>query len=348
MIQPCFTKVSGGRQSPDATNANHPGVDTRGSPISYFPTFACALIFIVAVCVQNAVADNFALIVGVNHCDKFRLPDGSRPRPLRAAELDADAMFFQLTSQLGFEKDHVRLLKGDRATRAALECTFREFATTLKSTDHLVIHFAGHGTQVPDQKPFDEDDELDEALCLADSESDVKTLLLDDTLGIWLDDLPPKRMTVLLDCCHSGTGLKDFDDDVQSRYLPFAVEQTAASSAASKNEWSEVRGDAKSLDRDIAAVFACHPEQQAYERRMMRGNEVVRAGQFTHFLLEGLQNNAADINGDAIVSRQEIAVYVELRLDSTFNETRSTLKERQQPVLECDRPGKPLFPGLNQ
>lgn len=347
MTSNCFTKASGERQSPESTNADHPGVDTTSWPRRFSTTFACALILIVAGGLQHAIADNYALIVGVNHCDRFRLPDGSRPRPLRAAESDADAIHQLFTSQLGFEKDHVLLLKGEQATRAALAKAFQDLMKQLKPDDHLVIHFAGHGTQVPDQKPFDEVDELDEGLCLADSEAEAKSLLLDDTLGIWLEDLPAKQITVLLDCCHSGTGLKDFDDDIQSRFLPFAVPEPAESKLIPKSEWREVRGDSKSLDRDIAAVFACRAEQQAYERRMMRGSEQVRAGQFTHYLLEGLQNHTADRNGDRIVSRAEISAYVEQQLDSTFNETRTSVKERQQPVLECSHPEKPLFPGVN-
>jgi uncharacterized caspase-like protein len=346
MIQPLFDEASRRWQSPDSVDKDHRQFDTSGTPVFFARTFVFTAVLIVAGCVNDAVAENFALIVGVNHCDRFRLPDGSRPRPLRAAESDADAMSLLLMTQQGFKKEHIRLLKGEQATRAALENAFREFAAQLKSTDHFVFHFAGHGTQVPDQKPFDEDDGLDEALCLFDSESDVTTLLLDDTLGIWLEDLPAKRITVLLDCCHSGTGLKDFDDDLQSRFLPFVGEQKVLNTSTPKNEWREVRGDAKSLDRDIAAVFACRPEQQAYERRMLRDGESIRAGQFTHFLLEGLQDNAADRNGDAIVSRQEIAAFIEESLDSAFNKSRSTLRERQQPMLECDRPQKPLFPKM--
>lgn len=306
----------------------------------YRSVFAVALVL---GCFTNlAPADDFALVVGVNHCPKFRLPDGSKPRPLRAAESDAQAMAELLMGRLGFSKDRVRVLTGESATRAALQTAFKELAQQLRPNDHLWFHFAGHGTQVPDQKPFDEDDDLDEALCLADSEADIKTLVLDDELGRWLDDLPARRVTVLLDCCHSGTGLKDADPDLQSRFLAFPREPT--SKTAKLGPWQEVRGDTKSLGRDITAFFACRPEQQAYERRMTRGTDAVRAGQFTHFVLEAMTSNMADRNGDQTVSRQELLDYVAGRLDETFNAQRLQPGEQQQTLLETDRPALPLFP----
>ncbi len=301
--------------------------------------------FLVTACFANSVpAADFALVVGVNHCPKFRLPDGSKPRPLRAAEADAAAMVSLLTGPLGLPKDHVRILQGEQATLGGLQAAFEALAKQLRPTDHLLFHFAGHGTQIPDHKPFDEDDDLDEALCLADSEANVKTLVLDDDLGRWLDDLPSRRITVFLDCCHSGTGLKDLDTELQPRYLPWASESAAQPTKTAP--WREIRSDAKGLDRDITAFFACRPEQQAYERRMTRGQDSVRAGQFTHFVLEGLTSGKADRNGDQVVSRQELLNYVARRLDETFNTQRAQPAERQQPLLETDRPETPLFPKL--
>jgi len=295
---------------------------------------------------NQASGEEYALLIGVNQCPEFRLPDGSKSLSLRAAESDAEAMYELLTTRLGVPKQQVTLLTGQNATRAAMQNALQKLARQLQSDDHLWFHFAGHGTQVPDQKPYDEEDDLDEALCLADATTDIKTLVLDDELGRWLEDLPARRITVLLDCCHSGTGLKDVDEDLQSRFLPFPGAPAAEHAKASP--WREVRGDTKSVDRDMTAIFACQSGQQAYERRLARGGETIRAGQFTHYLLEGLASGTVDRNADKTISRKELYEFIAQHLDESFNTLRERPSDRQQPVLETDRPALPIFPPRSQ
>ena len=290
-------------------------------------------------------AEDYALIVGVNDCPDFRLPNGSRPRPLRGAESDADAVADLWKRQFGLAADHVRVLKGRQATRAALQAEWERLARTLRPEDSLLFYFSGHGTQVPDRKPFDEPDHLDEALCPSDARSDGTNLLLDDDLGAWLDEIAAGQVTILLDCCHAGTGIKEVDDEIVARFLP--MPDPRATLKPDERPWRDFQGTTKSLTpRSVVALFACRPEQQAYERRMTRGNDTIRAGQFTHFVVEGLTLGKADRNGDQIVSRQELTDYVARRLDETFNAQRPQAVERQQPLLETDHPEQPLFSKL--
>eukprot|EP00760_Papus_ankaliazontas_P002519 PhM_4_TR11060/c0_g1_i1/m.90721 len=70
--------------------------------------------------------------------------------------------------------------------------------------DALFMHYSGHGTSVPD-RDGDEDDGKDEALV----PSDYKTsgLIVDDDIyDIVVEGLAPGvRLTIICDCCHSGT-----------------------------------------------------------------------------------------------------------------------------------------------
>ena len=75
-----------------------------------------------------ARGEGFALIVGVNECPAFRLPDGSRPRPLQGAENDADALADLLIRQFGFAAKNVVVLKGAGATREKIKAAFVELA----------------------------------------------------------------------------------------------------------------------------------------------------------------------------------------------------------------------------
>lgn len=65
-------------------------------------SLVCAALWLSAASIGEARGEGYAVIVGVNECPEFRLPDGSRPRPLRGAEHDADAMANLLVEGFGF------------------------------------------------------------------------------------------------------------------------------------------------------------------------------------------------------------------------------------------------------
>src|SRR5439155_24598931 len=75
--------------------------------------------------------------------------------------------------------------------------------------DRVVLHFSGHGSYIPDEDG-DEDDHLDELICLYDMDWDnPNSYLKDDDLREWTKDLPKGAiLTVILDNCHSGTGTR--------------------------------------------------------------------------------------------------------------------------------------------
>lgn len=78
-------------------------------------------------------------------------------------------------------------------------CTDRE------EDDILFMHFSGHGTQLPADDDADdvELDKLDEAIIL-----DQLFPMTDDDLKQYFTMVPPEtKVTVITDCCHSGTML---------------------------------------------------------------------------------------------------------------------------------------------
>ncbi|MBU6172289.1 MAG: caspase family protein [Planctomycetes bacterium] len=303
-----------------------------------------ALVAFIACCVPTR-ADDYALIVGVNECPQFQLPNGSHPKPLRGAETDADTIARTLVDQYRWPSAHVRVLKGVKATRSAIETAFIELATTLHPEDAFVFHFSGHGTRVADRKPFDEPDYVDEAVCPSDATASGENLIIDDDLGKWLESLPCRKITVILDCCHSGTGIKDLDDDVAPRFLliPQTPQNLASTAQTTEKPWGDIQRNTKSFDRQITALYACKAEQQAYERRLPELQAPARVGQFSHFLVEGLRDKWADTDGDGMVSHREAIEYVRQRIDDTFNRVRDGGTDRQEPVMECDAANAPLF-----
>jgi uncharacterized caspase-like protein len=296
--------------------------------------------------VSAAGADVYALVIGVNECPQFQLPDGTRPKPLRGAEADADGIAQMLVEQYRWPAEHVQILKGKTATRTAVAAAFTEMTKRMRPDDTFVFHFSGHGTQIPDRQPFDEPDGLDEALCPADATATGDNLMIDDDLGLWLEKLACRRVTVILDCCHSGTGIKDLNDDVAARFLPMPLAAAKPRSGKeTKSPWRDLKGGAKSLDRQVTAFYACQAEQQAYERRLPEMKAPARVGQFSHYLLEGLRDKKADADHDGVITGGEAIEYARHRLDETFNRARRRPTERQDPALEAGTADSPLFGG---
>ena len=316
--------------------------------------FHCAFVTIAtAFALANGAAvraDSWAIVVGVNEYPLVEIGESSSPPPLKGAEGDADAISSLLIDQFEFPKEHVQLIKGADATFAKLQAAFSEVTRQAQPEDIFVFHFSGHGTRVPDRRPFDEDDDLDEALCLVDTNGDGENLLIDDDLALWLDDLPARQVSVILDCCHAGTGTKGPDDDLAPRFLRLSV--TTDPVAPPKHAWREFRNITKNGKRRLTAFFACHADQQAYERRFPHVKAPAKGGQFTQALLAGLRdsaadaNAAADVNADGITTNQELLQFTNEWLDKKFNHMRTIQTEKQEPLLESEDADAPVF-GFN-
>lgn len=112
---------------------------------------------------------------------------------------------------LNDQHDIIEFFKGFEITALTdKEVTVQKTVTELKRLvtlsepgDTLVIHYSGHGTQIPDQDG-DEEDSYDESLYLQDGP------LRDDILyGILSELKDDVDCVVLLDCCFSGTATRD-------------------------------------------------------------------------------------------------------------------------------------------
>ena len=143
-----------------------------------------------------------ALLVGLN-----RYPDPENT--LRGCINDVRQVSDLLYSRFGFAADgSIRLLTDARATTAAIVDRLRWLLDGARAGDVLVFHYSGHGSQVPDRHGDERDDGLDEIICPYDL--DWNDPFTDDDLYAIVKDLPAGvNLTVVLDCCHSGTGLRE-------------------------------------------------------------------------------------------------------------------------------------------
>jgi hypothetical protein len=107
------------------------------------------------------------------------------------------------------------------ATKKAIETAIRSLIRGARSGDVVLVHFSGHGSNVPDNDG-DEADKRDEILCPSDL--DWKMPLRDDWLRTTFDSLRSGvSLTVVTDCCHSGTitrAVQPPDARMKERFLP--------------------------------------------------------------------------------------------------------------------------------
>lgn len=144
-----------------------------------------------------------ALVVGINDYQSPDIPD------LNGAVLDAQRMASLLTSPTGygFPEANVCLLLDREATAARFEQAFEQsLVSRARPEDTVVLYFAGHGAQLPDQNG-DEPDALDETLVLADSRVGTVPELVDDHFAHLLERLYARthHLTLILDSCSSGS-----------------------------------------------------------------------------------------------------------------------------------------------
>ena len=162
-----------------------------------------------------------ALLVGIN-----RYPDPAND--LRGCVNDVLLMRETLERRYGFAgPGGIRVLTDRRATTAAILEGLAWLVAGVAPGDSLVFHYSGHGSQVPDRNG-DERDGLDEILCPYDLEWEHP--LTDDDLATSVAPVPEGALlTVILDCCHSGTGLREPSRNgsgIRHRYLPHLTEPT--------------------------------------------------------------------------------------------------------------------------
>ncbi|KUH37115.1 MULTISPECIES: caspase family protein [Streptomyces] len=143
-------------------------------------------------------AAGLSLHIGLNTVDPARY-DGWDGR-LAACENDAHDMA-ALARAAGFSDT---VLLGADGTVENVTTALRAAADRLRDGDALLLTYSGHGGQVPDVTGADDEpDALDETLVLYDRQ------FLDDELNRELARCADGvRILVLLDCCHSGSGIE--------------------------------------------------------------------------------------------------------------------------------------------
>ena len=135
-----------------------------------------------------------ALLIGVNI---YQTPGND----LRGCVNDVLELGNVLIRHFDFDQRKIRVLTDGKAKTKSIRRDITNLIDGAKEGDVLLLHYSGHGSNVPDRNG-DERDRADEILCPTDL--DWKDPLLDDWLRTTFDRLPADRE---VPCCGVLAGL---------------------------------------------------------------------------------------------------------------------------------------------
>ncbi|QEH38792.1 Serine/threonine-protein kinase pkn1 [Aquisphaera giovannonii] len=251
---------------------------------------------------------SYALLVGVRAYDPNELHE------LAYSEEDVTGLAEVLRAG-GYEPTNVVLMTqtlGARRPRllpvaANIRKELKLLLEDLEPADSVVVAFAGHGVQFAGEKA--------NYFCPADAR------LADRSTLIPLDEVYKE-----LEACRAG--------------LKLLLVDACRNDPRTKNSRSRAEVDLESLSRPqvvpppggVMAFFSCSEGEKAQEY------EELKHGVFFHFVIKGL-GGEADLDGDSLVSPEELAQYAKRRVRDYVREKNGV---RQMPELRGT--SRDLFP----
>lgn len=232
----------------------------------------------------------YALLVGINDYPKER-------ERLKGCVNDVKAVENYLNQRLADSYElRIKTLFNETATRDGIIKGFQEHLSQANSNDVVLFYYSGHGSQ---EKNINEvfwrfePDKKNETLYCYDSSEFGKWHLADKELAKLISEVAVKNphICVILDCCHSGGGVKDPSlEVVERRAADDDRPRPLESYIFSAKELKSLRSGSKKWElpqgRNIL-MAACEPHDTAKELTI--GDEKQRRGIFTYSLLKALE-----------------------------------------------------------
>jgi len=201
-----------------------------------------------------------ALIIGINYT-------GDKRAALRGCINDAKNMKnLLLRNQFPNDGSHMVVLVDDstssnnhRPTRSNIFKAMQWLMQGVRGGDVLFFHFSGHGAQVPDRTGH-EADGLNETILPLDYKKGGQ-ITDDEMWGSLVYPLPAgARLTALMDCCHSGTGLDLPFEYQKGKKTTNRYGMTSTSSSIRNANWIEDINPAHSQG-DVVLFSGCQDDQ---------------------------------------------------------------------------------------
>jgi hypothetical protein len=276
--------------------------------------------------------EKHALLIGIDKynyessANMSNMRDAEAPAPrkwsdLRGAVNDANNMKEILVSRFAFDRNNIRTLFNEQATReqilAAIETYIIE---NPKEGDEVFFYYAGHGSQVPNSLS-DEANKMDETLVPTDAffgAPDIRDKELRKLFNKALDK--GVRLTLVFDSCHSGSITRGVPSGIAERKIEPATYDVADASLNNLPSPEE---------RGALVLSSARDEQTAKERFNPQTESVT--GIFTDTLIRVLRESQPNEPISRVMSRVQAIV-------------KTTISD-QDPVLAGtdERVNAPLF-----
>ncbi len=280
-----------------------------------------------------------ALLVGINDY-AGDVPD------LRGCVNDAKMQYNLLVHRFGFNPDDILLLTDQDATREGILSAFEtHLIENTGPNDIVVFHYSGHGSMVIDPEPiqlpatagYEGFEGYNGTMMPHDARVNIDGAKVNDIMGktlfLLMKKIPTDRVTVVIDCCHSGGGTRG---DLTYRAVEPRVRQEEASPSEAELAYQDKlmadlnlsESQLKTLrEQGIAkgvALGSAQANQLAADASFGSGSGLFYAGAFTYALTHYLwqQPNSFDVE----------RVFVDLAR-STRN-VAQTAKLTQDPIYE--------------
>lgn len=213
--------------------------------------------------------NSFALIIGIN--SYLNAP------PLGYAVSDAEAMADILKANFDFQKDNIKLLLDENATRNEIMAAFMSYANSeISPDDRIFVFFGGHGMTQTGRRgevgflvPYDGD------------QNDLSTLIRWDDLTRNAELIVAKHILFVMDACYGGLAITRTLSSGSMRFLKDML-QRYSRQVLTAGKANEVVADA--------------------------GGPIPNHSVFTGHFLQGLQGKAA--TGDGIITANGVMAYV--------------------------------------
>jgi len=212
---------------------------------------------------------------------------------------DAREMQAALLRYANWHAENIQLLIDAHATASNIELAIADIGRRVHSNDVFLFYFSGHGTNKPDQPPYDELDDRDEYLCAYDED------VSDDQLSVWLAELSTTNIVVIVDTCFSGGMITDGGSLKHPALRVKAYPGTTG---------TVFRGDGFAADlrvlkrrKDLGSNAGCIVLTACDENELSLELSSIENGLFTYIVLHTIEN-FYDLNNNGVLSAEEIGL----------------------------------------
>ena len=249
----------------------------------------------------------YALLVGINEYDRRSLVPS-----LSGCTNDAKAMKTYLEARVASHKTqlHTKMLLDEQATRQAVIDGFRAHLKQANEGDTVLFYYAGHGSQNRAPQEFWPvmPSQLNETLVCHDSRLPDSWDIADKELSKLIAEVGQQNphITIVLDCCHSGSGTRSDQNSVFAKRKT-AIDERDRPASSFLISVQELKQTEKAIAEKSAPAIARSLDSTSSGWHLPQGRHVLMAacrdseeaseyrahgqpcGAFSHFLLDTLQ-----------------------------------------------------------